>query len=123
PRAVGRAQQRRAREFWRSKSIRSKQMTNVFETGTPQNIAPFLEADAGAAPGVLRAQMEENGYLFFRALVPEKEVLRVRRAVLELCSQAGWLDPQRELMDGIAAPNQKPLREGMTEYTPVYRQV
>jgi ectoine hydroxylase-related dioxygenase (phytanoyl-CoA dioxygenase family) len=98
-------------------------MTTTLETGALQNIAPFIEADASAAPGVLQAQMEENGYLFFRSLIPGKDVLQVRRAVLELCAQAGWLDPERDLMDGIAAPGQKPLREGMAEYMPVYRQV
>lgn len=98
-------------------------MSTTIENFATQNIAPFIEADASAAPGVLRAQMEETGYLFFRALIPEEDVLSVRRAVLELCAQAGWLDPNRDLMDGIAAPNQKPLREGMTEYMPVYRQV
>lgn len=88
-----------------------------------QNIVSFIEADASAEAGVLRTQMEENGYLFFRNLVPADDVLAVRRAILELCAQAGWLDPRRDVMEGIAAPHQKPLREGMPEYKPVYRQV
>ena len=96
---------------------------STIENSTAQNITPFIEADANAAAGVLQAQMQEDGYLFFRGLIPENDVLDVRRAILELCAQAGWLDPNRDLMDGIAAPNHKPLREGMAEYTPVYRQV
>lgn len=85
--------------------------------------APFIESDADASTQELSAAMEEYGYLFFRGLVPEDVVLEVRRAVLELCREAGWLDPNRDLMDAIVAPEQKPLKEGFPEYTPVYRKV
>ena len=67
--------------------------------------------------------MEENGYLFLRAVVPEADVLRVRREVLELCNEAGWLDPSRDLMEGIAAPGHKPLQEGMPEYRCGWREL
>jgi ectoine hydroxylase-related dioxygenase (phytanoyl-CoA dioxygenase family) len=98
-------------------------MSTLTDDTTPRNIVPFIEADATAEAGVLRAQMQENGYLFFRGLIPTEDVLCVRRTVLEFCAEAGWLDPKRDLMDGIAAPDQTPLREGMPEYMPVYRQV
>lgn len=98
-------------------------MNTAIEDAVTQNIVPFIEADGNAAPGVLQAQMNADGYLFFRGLIPVEEVLSVRRAILELCAEAGWLDPNRDLMDAIAAPNQKPLQEGMTEYKPVYRQI
>jgi ectoine hydroxylase-related dioxygenase (phytanoyl-CoA dioxygenase family) len=98
-------------------------MDTVIKSAALQNIAPFIEADASAEAGVLQKQMREDGYLFFRGLIPAEDVLRVRRTILEFCAEAGWLDPNRELMDGIAAPDQKPLREGMAEYTTVYRQV
>jgi ectoine hydroxylase-related dioxygenase (phytanoyl-CoA dioxygenase family) len=90
---------------------------------TTETYAPFIESDARAGAAELRAVMEEHGYLFFRGLVPADEVLRVRRDVLELCAEAGWLNPSRDVMDGIAAPGHKPLKEGMPEYTPVYRKV
>lgn len=96
--------------------------TEQIET-TTENIVPFIESDAGASSESLRAAMNEQGYLFFRGLIPEEAVLRVRRDIFELCREAGWLDPSRDMMDGIAAPGHKPLQEGMPEYTKVYRQV
>ena len=82
-------------------------MSITKENSAIQNITPFIEADADAAPGVLQAQIQQEGYLFFRGLIPEENVLRVRRTILELCNAAGWLDTSRDLMDGISAPNQK----------------
>ena len=87
------------------------------------NILPFIETSPQAAPAELHDRMEEHGYLFFRGAVPREVVLEVRRAVLELCNQAGWLDASRPPEEGIAAPEQKPLKEGMPEYMAVYRQV
>lgn len=87
------------------------------------NIVPFIESDPHADARELLARMEEQGYLFFRGVVPAQTVEEVRRGVLELCDEAGWLDKSRPLMDAIAAPGQQPLREGMPEYIAVYRQV
>jgi len=92
-------------------------------TATTDNFAPFIESDANASSEELRAQMEETGYLFFRAIVPEEEVLRVRKDVFELCREAGWLDSSRKMMDGIMAPGHTPLMEGMPDYMAVYRKV
>ena len=88
-----------------------------------ERYAEFIESDASASVEELRAQMETNSYLFFRGLVPAEVVLNVRRQVLELCAEAGWLDPSRDLMDGIAAPDKKPTTEGQPDYTAVYRKV
>jgi hypothetical protein len=65
---------------------------------------PFVESHPDEGADVLRSRMEADGYLFFRGLVPADEVLAVRRDVLTLCAEAGWLDPSRDLMDGIVAP-------------------
>ncbi len=88
-----------------------------------QEYVPFIESDATKSADELRAIMSENGYLFFRALVPEQEVLQVRRDVLELLQEAGWLDPTRDMMEGIARPGMEAKTEGQPEYTAVYRQV
>jgi ectoine hydroxylase-related dioxygenase (phytanoyl-CoA dioxygenase family) len=99
---------------------------SLSQTQTPTDnatYAPFIESDANASAEALRAEMNERGYLFFRGLVPADEVLATRRDVLEHCAAAGWLDPSYDLMDGIAAPGQKPLSEGMSEYTAVYRHI
>jgi hypothetical protein len=84
---------------------------------------PFVESDAKAGTEALRAEMDERGYLFFRGIVPADEVLAVRRDVLTLCAEAGWLDPARDLMDGVMAPGMQPTMEGQPEYMAVYRRI
>lgn len=90
---------------------------------TNQVYTPFIESDANADAATLRARMEADGYLFFRGLVPADEVLAVRRDVLEFCRDAGWLDPNYDLMEAVAAPGVGPLVEGHPDYMPVYRKV
>jgi len=90
---------------------------------TSQRYTPFVESDPNAGAAELRAIMDQQGYLFFRALVPAEDVLAVRRDVLEVCAAGGWLDPSRDLMEGIVAPGMKPTTEGYQEYREVYHQV
>ncbi len=84
---------------------------------------PFVESDPREEPAALRARMDDQGYLFFRSLVPVEEVLPVRRAVLEQCAAAGWLDPAHDLMEAVVAPGMQPTMEGKQEYNAVYRKV
>ena len=86
-------------------------------------LRPFIASDAAASAGELRARMDDQGYLFFRGLVPTELVLTVRRAVLEHCAEAGWLDPARDPMEAIAAPGGSPLSENRPEYQQVYRRI
>ena len=67
--------------------------------------------------------MQENGYLFFRGLVPSTEVAQVRRVALELCDEAGWLDPDADLMQGKVRPGIAPTGEGQPEYMAMYRRL
>ncbi len=83
----------------------------------------FVESDAAAESGALRAEMAERGYLFFRGLVPAEDVLRVRRATLAFCAEAGWLDEAHGLDAGVVRAGQPPLTEGMPAYMAVYRRV
>lgn len=53
-------------------------------------------------PEALRARADEHGYLFFRGLLPEPDVLEVRRRILGVVSDHGWVAEGTELMDGIA---------------------
>ena len=55
----------------------------------PEHYAPFVESDAEADAGRLRADMHERGYLFFRRLVPAQDVLAVRRAITAYLQDAG----------------------------------
>ncbi len=92
-------------------------------TATSDTYAPFIESTPSENDAVLRARMDENGYLFFRDLVPEESVLDVRRDVLQLCREAGWLHPDYDLMDAVVRPAQPPTSEGHPDYMKVYRQV
>ena len=60
---------------------------------------PFIESDPNAEATALRTRMEEVGYLFFRHLVPADVVNTVRRDVLTVCQEHGWLDDTHDLMD------------------------
>lgn len=53
-------------------------------------------------PEDLRARAREQGYLFFRGLLPAADVLGVRRRVLEVIADHGWLASGSDLMDGMA---------------------
>lgn len=83
----------------------------------------FIPVNAHASTPDLQAHLEEFGYAYVPSLVPNDDVLRVRRAVLEECAPAGWLDASRELMDGIANPHQALLGEGNPAYMAVYRKI
>jgi len=92
-------------------------------TVASETYTPFIESDAAASVAELCATMDEQGYLFFRGLVPDAEVLAVRRDVLELCAEAGWVDTSHDLMEGITKPGVVPTRVGQPEYMAVYRKM
>ena len=52
-------------------------------------------------PERLRSKAAEDGYLFFRGLLPREPVLQVRRDILAVLAQRGWLDANARLDDGI----------------------
>ena len=86
-------------------------------------LLPFVESDAGAGASVLRERMLENGYLFFRRLVPAGVILQARRNVLTCCDEAHWLDRRYDLMDAVVSPERAPTSEGQPDYMAVYRKV
>lgn len=92
-------------------------------TLTTRVYTPFVESDPSADAATLLGTLEEYGYLYFRGLIPADYVLNARREVLEHCQEAGWLDPSRDIMDGIAAPGMEPTMEGRDNYMKVYRKV
>jgi ectoine hydroxylase-related dioxygenase (phytanoyl-CoA dioxygenase family) len=84
---------------------------------------PYPEAnDALGHPDELRARMERDGCLFFRRLVDPEALLAVRRDILQLCREAGWLAESSELMEGVAAPGVRHV-EPEPDYMVVYDQV
>ncbi|HXG23877.1 MAG TPA: phytanoyl-CoA dioxygenase family protein [Chthonomonadales bacterium] len=54
-------------------------------------------------PEALRARAQEEGYLFFRSLIDAEAIWRARLQILDLCREAGWLQPGSNPADGIAA--------------------
>ena len=50
---------------------------------------------------VLRERMDDDGYLFFRSLIPRDEVLDARREILLKYAIAGEIDPRHDIMDAI----------------------
>lgn len=52
-------------------------------------------------PEGLRARAEEDGFLFFKALVPRELVLELRRQFLQVVDNWGWLDRRFDLMEGV----------------------
>lgn len=93
------------------------------ESVQTKEYVPFHESDPRSDAADLRARMNEYGYLFFRGLIPAEEVLTVRRDVVDLIEEAGWLDPSRDRMEAIAKPGIEPKTEGQPEYLAVYRQI
>jgi len=89
-----------------------------------ESYAPFrCSEDALGDAGELKRRVAEDGYLFVRGLIPVDAVLQARSDVLDLCAEAGWLDPSRERMEGIVANGVTPSTEGQPEYMAVYKKV
>ncbi|MCE0496370.1 MAG: phytanoyl-CoA dioxygenase family protein [Methylacidiphilales bacterium] len=62
-------------------------------------------------PAALRNRAEQDGYLFFKHFLPTEPLLELRRQMLEICAQRGWLAPGHDLTEGVideAAINQVP---------------
>jgi ectoine hydroxylase-related dioxygenase (phytanoyl-CoA dioxygenase family) len=66
-------------------------------------LKPFTDstdiADDGTA---LAARLQQDGYLFIRDLLPRAAVLDVRRQLLEVAAQGGWLKPDIPIEASIA---------------------
>jgi len=66
--------------------------------------------------------MAEHGYLFLRNVAPHEKILRLRRDILDLCRQAGWLAPSD---DPLCArwSGAGPFTEGDAPYMDLYKKV
>lgn len=64
-----------------------------------KNATPLLDD-----PPALRERAQQDGFLFFRGLLPRAEVMNLRRQFLEILDRHGWLQKGRDLMDGIGDP-------------------
>ena len=85
-------------------------------------IEPFAESNELLDdPAAMRRRLRSDGYLFFREILPREEILDVRRQILEICMEAGWLRPGSVPIDGLA--DRAPVMEQDAEYVDVYARV
>jgi ectoine hydroxylase-related dioxygenase (phytanoyl-CoA dioxygenase family) len=71
------------------------------ELTTPSTeIHPLHWSDASEKPERLRARLDQDGYLAMHEIAPMELALQVRRDILGLCQEAGWLDPDSDVIDG-----------------------
>ncbi|MBW3624990.1 MAG: phytanoyl-CoA dioxygenase family protein [Armatimonadetes bacterium] len=73
-------------------------------------------------PQALRDRAGRDGYLFFRRLIEPKRLRDLRRQILDLCAEAGWLAPGSDPLEGIVAPGRK-LVEPEPEFMAVYDRI
>ena len=88
-----------------------------------ENYQPFIESHVGESATTLRGRMFRHGYVFVRGALPPEIVLSVRRQMLAVMDEAGWLDSARPQMDGFANLAFPPTSEGKQDYFAVYRKV
>ena len=58
-------------------------------------------------PDALRRQAEKDGYLYFRGLLDADRLGDLRRQIMTLCAQHGWLASDSDPMEGLANPQVK----------------
>ncbi|GAA2267925.1 hypothetical protein GCM10010232_70450 [Streptomyces amakusaensis] len=81
---------------------------------------PFFDATGLlATPAALLERLRADGYLYVRGILPAADVAAVRRHVLAVADQAGWLLPAGP---GAPAPPADP-RAAVWDPDPVYRSV
>lgn len=82
---------------------------------TPFRVSNDLLGDGAA----LRARMRAEGYLFFKALQDPTALWDLRRSILTILRDAGWIKADAPLMDGVADPARR-CTEGDREYAVTY---
>ena len=89
-----------------------------------RNLEPFLDSTRLLdAPEALRARAAEQGYLFFRSLLDSESVLDLRRQILEVCQQHGWLAEDASLMDGVSKEGSLLIESASPEWSNFYTDV
>ena len=73
-------------------------------------------------PAQLRDQIQVEGYLFFKRLFDPDAVMRLRKEMLTVIQDGGWLVAGTDPMDGIADVSKR-CTEVDPDYPGVYHQV
>ena len=80
----------------------------------PMRDSTPLLGDASA----LRQRMEQDGYLYLRRLLDRDRLLELRRKILEVLAQYGWIAGGEWLLDAV--PIRPPLDENHKDFTEAY---
>ena len=86
------------------------------------DIHPLHWSDPREDTEQLKDRLREDGYLAMQGIAPVDLALQVRRDICTLCREAGWLDPNRDLAEGISSGGDIHT-EGEPAYMEVYKQV
>ncbi len=78
--------------------------------------------DAMNDPQELQRRIADEGYLFFKRLVNPDKLWELRREMMSMIQQVGWLVAGTDPMDGIADINMR-YTEGDNEYSAGYAEV
>ena len=78
--------------------------------------------DAMDDPGEIQRRIADEGYVFFRRLVNPDRILELRREMMTMIQEVGWLIAGTDPMDGIADVNMR-YTEGDNEYTEGYAEI
>jgi hypothetical protein len=90
-------------------------------TKTAPAASPSLFVDSTPLlndPAALRERGYREGYLFFKRLLPPEPLIELRRQMLTICAERGWMAPGHDLMEGVIdveALNRVPLEEMRTD--------
>lgn len=97
--------------------------TDILPAGTfdPELHPLICSTDLLDAPDVLRERVAAEGYAFFRGVLPVDTVLDLRRQILRICAEAGWIAGGDRLDEGVAI--RVPVNEGEPEYFAVYDRI
>ena len=73
-------------------------------------------------PQELQRRLDDEGYLFFKRLVEPDKLWELRREMMSMIQQIGWLVADTDPMDGIADISMR-YTEGDNEYSAGYAEV
>ncbi len=88
--------------------LRAEGFDRIAEKISPE---PMYEANALLGDvTALRERLANDGYLFFRDIVPAERLLELRQQITDILASEGWIEPGDRRMQAIAAG--RPRREG-----------
>ena len=88
---------------------------------TMRNIKPYIDSTPLLNdPQALRQRAREDGCLFFKGLLPAADLLDVRRQILHIGQQHGWLKESADLLDGMACEGLSVIESGDPRWKDFY---